>query len=113
VNTTHVSDVPNTTSGRRVMVQQSAFEKSAQTVLASLIVLALSGSAVALIKISDTQTKQLVEMKLMQYQIVELIASTKAFSSDRIGKEDYLVFKNRTENRLFTIEQTSTKVVSK
>lgn len=110
MNTPHIPDVPNTTSDRRVMVQQSAFEKSAQTVLASLIVLALSGSAVALVKISDTQTKQLVEMNLLKYQISELIASTKAFSSDRVGKEDYLIFKNRTEDRLFNLEQLKNKV---
>tara|TARA_R110000851_G_scaffold106820_3_gene226478 strand:- start:1497 stop:1835 length:339 start_codon:yes stop_codon:yes gene_type:complete len=109
VNTPHISDVPNTTSGRRVMAQQSVFEKHAQSVLASLIVLALTGAGYALVKIGDIQTKQLVEMKLVQYQISELIVTTKAFSEDRVRKEDYLMFKEQTRTRLRHLEQAKHK----
>jgi hypothetical protein len=109
VNIPHVPNMLNPPRDRRIMAQQSVFERNAQSVLASLIVLALTGAGYALVKIGDTQTEQLVEMKLMQYQISELISTTKAFAEDRVRKEDYLIFKEETQNRLLYLEQENNK----
>ena len=53
-------------------VQQNAFERHAQTALTSLVVLLLAGVVGFIFQISTSQGDQLVEMRVLQFQVKAL-----------------------------------------
>ena len=53
-------------------VQQNAFERHAQTALTSLVVLLLAGMVGFIFQISTSQSDQLIEMRVLQFQVKTL-----------------------------------------
>ena len=51
---------------------ENAFERHAQTALTSLIVLLLAGVATFVFRMSDNQDEQLIEMRVLQFQVKAL-----------------------------------------
>jgi len=49
--------------------ENNAFERHAQTALTSLIVLLLAGVATFVFRMSDNQDEQLIEIRVLQYQV--------------------------------------------
>jgi len=62
-------------------VQQNAFERHAQTALTSLIVLLLAGVVGFIFQISTSQSDQLVEMRVLQFQVKSLSEEVRGSSS--------------------------------
>jgi RNA polymerase-interacting CarD/CdnL/TRCF family regulator len=70
-------------------IQQNAFERHAQTALTSLIVLLLAGVVGFIFKISDSQNDQVIETRVLQFQVKDLaeeVRGASGISTERINR---------------------------
>ena len=79
------------------IVEQNAFERHAQTGLTSIVVLLLAGVVGFNFQINNSQSEQLIEMRVLQYQVEALSNEVKGAS----GSASLSV--NRLEKSIDTI----------
>lgn len=89
---------------RRVLQQQSAFERHAQTVLVGLITLIIAWVGWSILGVSEKQNELITEQKVLNIRIGVLADELKDRESTYVKVIDYVIFREQTETRLDELE---------